>query len=144
MSDTNTTPKPIRIVIVDDHPWIRLGLSGLLDADGGFTICGEAEGSAQAVELINQILPDIAIVDISLKGGMDGIELTGALKRQNPQVAVLVLSMHAELRYATRALAAGAAGYMTKGEASAMLPGALRRIMKGETYLSPEVSGERS
>ena len=141
MSDT--APEPIRIFIVDDHPWIRMGLSEMLNAVGGFTVCGEAEAGAQALELINEIRPDIAIVDISLKGGMDGIELTGALKRQNPEVAVLVLSLHAELQYATRAFAAGAVGYLNKGEAPHLLAGALRSIMKGETYLSPAMSGAR-
>ena len=144
MSETAATPASIRIFIVDDHPLIRIGLAAMLKSAGDFTICGEAESGEQALQLINEIRLDIAIVDISLKGKMDGIELTGLLKRQNPEVAVLVLSMHAERQYATRALESGAMGYLSKGEAPNLLIGALRRIMAGETYLSPEMSRARS
>jgi DNA-binding NarL/FixJ family response regulator len=127
------------VVIIDDHPWVRLGLISLIEAQPGFRVCGEAESAQQALEFLKDSTPDVAIVDISLKGEVDGIELTRILKRDYPALPVLVLSMHAEPKYATRALAVGANGYMTKSEAPETLLDTLTRILEGEIYLSAKM-----
>ncbi|MDB6156093.1 MAG: bacterial regulatory s, luxR family protein [Chthoniobacteraceae bacterium] len=134
----------VRVVIVDDHPWVRLGLISLIGAQTGFLVCGEAETAQQAIELLATSRPDLAIVDISLKGDIDGIELTRTLKRDYPAMPILVLSMHAEPKYATRALEAGASGYMTKSEAPEALISTLLRILDGEIYLSAKMAESSS
>ncbi|MDB6172190.1 MAG: two component transcriptional regulator, LuxR family [Chthoniobacteraceae bacterium] len=134
----------VRVVIVDDHPWVRLGLISLIGAQAGFLVCGEAETAQQAIELLAVSKPDLAIVDISLKGDIDGIELTRTLKRDYPAMPILVLSMHAEPKYATRALEAGANGYMTKSEAPEALISTLFRILNGEIYLSAKMAESSS
>ncbi|MES2572057.1 MAG: response regulator transcription factor [Verrucomicrobiota bacterium] len=124
---------------MDDHPWVRLGLISLIEAQEDFVICGEAENAHQAFDVIAGSMPDLVIIDISLKGETDGIELTRALRRDYPMLPLLVLSMHAEPKYATRALAAGANGYMTKSEAPEALITILRRLLEGETYLNEKM-----
>lgn len=131
----------VRVLIVDDHPWVRLGISGLLAVAVGFVVCGEAESGEDALGLAEQIRPDIVIVDISLKGGMDGIALTGALKALESSPAILVLSMHAEPHFASLAFSAGADGYMNKSEVFGIV-GALHHIMRGETYVSPGMADD--
>ena len=134
-----TNPPPARIVIVDDHALIRTGLKALLHRAEDFTVCGEAESAAAALLVIADTHPDIALCDISLKGGVDGIELTKLALKKYPELRVLVLSMHSEPAYARRALAAGARGYVNKGEASALLLKALRTVAQGGTYLSDDL-----
>jgi len=124
---------------VDDHPGIRQGLRAMLELSGDYALCGEAESAAQALEIIDCERPDIAIVDISLKGPMHGLELTRQLKRDHPEVAVLVLSLHGEAEFAEGAIAAGASGYLSKSEAGEFLPDALRTILGGETFATPEM-----
>ena len=136
MSAPTPLPPTVRVLIVDDHPWVRLGISGLLAVAVGFVVCGEAETAEDALELAERIQPDIVIVDISLRGGMDGIALTGMLKNRLPSPAVLVLSMHAEPHFASLALSAGADGYLNKSEVFGIAE-VLRLIMRGETYVSP-------
>jgi DNA-binding NarL/FixJ family response regulator len=81
--------KPVRVVIVDDHPGIRQGLRAMLELCGDYALCGEAESAAQALDIIASEKPDVAIVDISLKGSMHGLELTRQLKSLHPEVSVL-------------------------------------------------------
>jgi DNA-binding NarL/FixJ family response regulator len=131
--------KLIRVVIVDDHPGIRQGLRAMLETAGEFELCGEAENAAQALDVIAAAAPDVAIVDISLKGAVHGLELTRQLKHLHPQLAVLVLSLHGEVEFAAGAIAAGAGGYLSKSEAGELLPEALHAILRGEAYASPEM-----
>jgi DNA-binding NarL/FixJ family response regulator len=128
-----------RVILVDDHNLVRSGLRALLDAMPGIRVIGEADGSAAALELVRRDPPDIVVSDISMKG-MDGIELTACLKREFPQVRVIVLSMHIEARYVEGALRAGAAAYLLKDAATLELEQALRAVLRGEAYLSPAVS----
>jgi DNA-binding NarL/FixJ family response regulator len=138
--------EPPRIVIIDDHPWVRLGLRSLLEGEGDFQVCGEAEDALQALAMVGELKPQIAIVDISLKGKIDGIELTGMIRECHPEVAVLVLSMHAEPKYAVRALAAGASAYISKSEAPEHLIETLYTILEArqqpqDTANTPLVPG---
>ena len=131
--------KPTRIVIVDDHAGIRESLRFLLEAEGNFELCGEAENAARALDVIAEKKPDVAIIDISLKGAVHGLELTRQLKHLHPKLTVLVLSLHAESQFAFGAIAAGAGGYLSKSEAGECLHEALETILSGKTYATPEM-----
>lgn len=131
--------KTIRILIVDDHPWIRMGLSSLIRFNKQLVLCGEADDAQSALQLIPAAKPDIAIVDISLKGDTDGIELTRTIRKLFPAITVLVLSMHVESEWAERALAAGARGYMIKSDAADELLDVVPRLIDGEIFLSEEI-----
>src|SRR2546426_9260386 len=104
--EISTDEKATRVLIVDDHPWVRMGLSSLIRFNKQLMLCGEAEDAASALQAIPAAMPDIVIADISLKGDTDGIELTRLIRKKFPDVIVLVLSMHIEADWAERALAA--------------------------------------
>jgi DNA-binding NarL/FixJ family response regulator len=125
-----------RILIIDDHPIFRTGIAQLINHQGEFFVCGEAETAPEALEAIVRLKPDLVILDITLKG-INGIELMKTIRSSAPQLPVLVLSMHEESLYAERALRAGARGYVTKQEASNQVLDAIRRVLTGELYVSP-------
>ena len=137
--EPSSKAKATRLVIVDDHAGIRASLRTLLESEGNFDLCGEAENAAKALDLIASEKPDIAIIDISLKGAIHGLELTRQLKHLHPDLAVLVLSLHAEAQFAFGAIAAGAGGYLSKSEAGEFLHEALTAILGGQTYVTPEM-----
>jgi DNA-binding NarL/FixJ family response regulator len=124
-----------RVVIVDDHPLFRERLSELINYELDMEVCGEAEDAQQAMELIRNTSPNLAIVDITLKGS-SGLELIKSIKTLPTGVPVLVLSMHDESLYAERALRSGASGYITKHESADNVLLAIRRVLAGEVYLS--------
>jgi DNA-binding NarL/FixJ family response regulator len=132
--------KPLKVVIIEDHPMFREHLAQLLVREMKVNICGEADNIRDALTLIEKEKPDIAIVDITLRGGSSGLELIKDLKTRDSQTAVLVLSMHDEELYAERALRAGARGYITKNEASTELLKAIRAVVDGEIYASQRVT----
>lgn len=117
----------------------REHLAQLIDRDLGFSVCGEADNISDALRLIHDLKPDVAIVDITLKGS-SGLELVKNIKAQGIELNVLVLSMHDEDLYAERALRAGAKGYITKNEASTEVVKAIRCVMNGEIYASHQVT----
>jgi len=127
------------VFLVDDHPLVRRGLGELLSTEEGIEVCGEAESVAEAMETFDPDGCDLAIVDLSL-GGPDGLELIKRLRQCWPEVPVLVYSMHDESIYAQRALAAGARGYLGKQEPPDCVLEAVRRVLSGEIYLSPEMA----
>jgi DNA-binding NarL/FixJ family response regulator len=126
---------PTRVVIVDDHPLLRKGVGQLINAEKDMMVVGEAEDAAKALTVIETARPDVALIDISL-GGASGIELLKNIKARFPRLQVLVLSMHDESVYAHRALRAGASGYIMKQEATEKVLTALRKVLRGEVYLS--------
>ena len=128
-TDNIAAKKTKRVFIVDDHPWVRLGLAWLLEHAEEFEVCGEAEDSEGAMERIAGSGPDVAIVDISLRGAVDGIELTRMLKREHPELPIVILSMHGESEYAAYALSAGASAYVEKTEAPEILALTLRNVL---------------
>ena len=141
---TNTLPgqseRPrARVLLVDDNPLVREHLTTLLEAEKDLAVCGEAEDGPTAFTLITQRKPDLVILDISLKRS-DGLELLKHLKALQPRPAVLVLTMHDEVRYAVRALEAGAAGYITKEEATANVLLAVRKVLAGQVYVSQRLA----
>lgn len=124
-----------RLLIVDDHPVMRQGLSQLLNLEKDFTVCGQAGSAPQGLTSARSLLPDLMIVDISLKGA-SGLDLVRDIHAFLPKMPVLVLSMHDETIYAERALRAGAKGYVMKQEAAENVITAIRRLLAGQMYLS--------
>ena len=128
-----------QIVIVDDHPLVREGLIGLLGAQSDFAVCGEASGAGEARQVVAAARPDVAIIDLALPDG-SGLDLIKEFKAKWPAMKLLVLSMHDESLFAERALRAGAVGYVSKQEASRTIVQAVRTILSGKLYLSPNMT----
>jgi DNA-binding NarL/FixJ family response regulator len=129
------------VLVVDDHPLLRQGLALLINQQQDMRVCGEAEEAHAAMIAISQLRPDIVILDISLNGP-DGLELLKNLRVTDPDLPVLILSMHDEAIYAERALRARANGYIMKQEATEKVLIAVRRILNGEVYLSDRMSNK--
>ena len=136
-----TGPRVFRLLIVDDHPIVRHGLAQLIGAEPEMEVCGEASNVAEALELFEAATPDVAIVDISLEDE-SGLRLIQAVKDRHPQVKILVSSIHDEATYASRALKAGAAGYIEKRESITKIIKALHHILGDEIYLSPKMANQ--
>jgi DNA-binding NarL/FixJ family response regulator len=128
-----------KIFIVDDHPIVRRGLSQMINQETDLTVCGEADSAQHALESLKKSQPDLMIVDISLQG-IDGIELIKIIKTRYENLPVLVVSMHDESLFAERALRVGARGYIMKQEAIEKMMEAIRRVLRGELYISEGVS----
>ena len=138
----NGSPRATRrIVIVDDHPILREGLAQLINQQNDLSICGQFEEAGAAFDSLGSLNPDLVLVDISLKGS-SGVELLKNIKSHYPKMLVLVLSMHDESLYAERVLRAGAAGYIMKQEASEKVLEAIRKVLRGEIYLSEKMSAK--
>jgi DNA-binding NarL/FixJ family response regulator len=131
--------KAAQVLIVDDHPVVREGLSALIAAQPDLAVCGQAAGCAEAVSLAETTRPDLIIVDISLKDG-NGIELIKRIRARDASVRFLVSSMHDESVYAERALRAGALGFLGKQESTQKIIDAIRRVLEGKIYLSERMS----
>jgi DNA-binding NarL/FixJ family response regulator len=133
------TEQKKRVVIVDDHPLFRDRLTQLINHELDMEVCGESETAEQAIQLIRRVTPDLAIVDITLKGS-SGLELIKGIRALSIGIPVLVLSMHEESLYAERALRAGATGYITKNQGAEEVLAAIRRVLTGEIYLSNKMT----
>jgi DNA-binding NarL/FixJ family response regulator len=128
-----------RIFIVDDHPIMRDGIAQLVNQQPDLEVCGEASSAPEALEALGRVAPDLMLVDISLTG-MDGIELIKIVRKRRPELPTLVLSMHAEALYAERSVRAGAKGYVMKHASPETLLEAMRRVLAGKVFLSPEMT----
>lgn len=127
-----------RILIVEDHPIFRLGMSELINEEDDLVVCGDADDVGNAWNAIRELKPDLVIVDITLKSS-DGIELVKEINRHCRGLPVLVLSMHDESLYAERALLAGARGYIMKQEAMEFVVKAIHHVLDGKVYASERV-----
>jgi len=127
------------VVLVDDHPVVRDGLSYLLGEQSDFRVLGEAANADEALRVIRETGPDLLILDLSLEG-QDAIPLIERLREERPALRILVLSMHDEELYAERLLALGIKGYVMKQEEPSEFLRALRKVAAGETYLSARLS----
>jgi len=128
-----------RILVVDDHPIVRQGLALMVNREPDLVVCGEAEDATAAMLVLASARADVLIVDISLNGP-DGLDLLKTIRTTHPTLPVLILSMHDESIYAERALRAGANGYIMKQEATEKVLVAVRRILKGEIYVSDRIA----
>jgi DNA-binding NarL/FixJ family response regulator len=128
-----------KILLVDDHPLVREWLATLINQQSDLQVCGEADSAPKALQMVGQVNPNVAIVDISMEGG-SGIELIKNIRVSHPDVMVIVLSMHDETLYAERALRAGARGYIMKREATKGVLQAIRCVLGGKLYLSDKMA----
>jgi DNA-binding NarL/FixJ family response regulator len=129
------------VLIVDDHPIVRQGLTELINCEKDIKVCGQAANVRQAMDFLRKNSPDVIIVDLSLENE-NGLELIKDVKISYPDVSVLVLSMHDESLYAERVLRAGAKGYVMKQQATENVIVAIRKILAGELFMSDEVAGK--
>jgi len=128
-----------KILIVDDHPFMREGLRGAINREPDLRVCGEAENAHQALLAVQKTAPDLVLVDITLPG-KSGLELVKDLKALHPRLCILAISMHDESLYAQRMLRAGASGYITKQQPPEELIRAIRQVFRNQIYVSKEVS----
>jgi len=131
-----------RVLIVDDHPIVRQGLKGLISQAPDLVVCGEAETIFDTLKAIEQLKPDVAVIDISLNKGESGVDLIKDIRIRHPNLPVLTLSMYDEAIYAERVLRAGGRGYVTKDEAAEHVLQAIRQVLKGQIFLSERMSAK--
>ena len=130
---------PIRVLLADDHNLFRQGLRRILEEQDGFEVVAEASTGLEAIDLVRQHRPDVAIMDIAMRE-LNGIEATAQITRHNPEIAVLILSMYSDERYVIRAVKAGARGYLLKDALEEGLIQAVVEIHAGNAYFSPEIA----
>lgn len=133
--------KPIRVLLADDHALVRAGLQALLDKTPDIQVVGQSGDGLQTLELVESTSPDVVLLDISMPG-LNGMEVLERLRLTHPQVRVIILTIHDDPAYAVGAVRAGANGYLPKKAAGEELAAAMRAVMQGDTYLSPEISKE--
>ncbi len=131
----------MKILLVEDHPVVRRGIAQLLNDEPDMEVCGEAESVDEAVACVGNSLPDIALVDLSLRNS-NGIDFIKTLKERHPGVTALVLSMHSEAAHVEKALRAGAKGYVTKDQADEVIIEAIRKVRAGGLYIQPGLGEE--
>jgi len=129
----------IKVLLVDDHDLVRLGVKRLLQDAKGIQVVGEASTGEEAIKLTKELLPDVVIMDLQMPG-IGGLEATRKMLRHNPMVRVLALTVCDDEPYPSRLLQAGAAGYITKGSNADEMLKAIRKLHAGERYLSPEIA----
>jgi DNA-binding NarL/FixJ family response regulator len=129
----------IRLILADDHTLVRAGIRSLLESLDGVEVVAESGDGRDALALIAQHRPDVALLDIGMPG-LSGLEVAKRVSQESPRTRIIILSMHADPTYVNQALRAGVAGYLLKGAAVSELPLALRAVTRGETYLTPKVS----
>jgi two-component system response regulator NreC len=130
---------PIRILIADDHGVLRAGLRSLLALEEDFRVVGEAANGEEVLVLSGYLRPDVVLMDISM-GEMDGIEATGRLAEQLPTARVLLLTVHQDPALLHEAIAAGAAGYISKRAVESELINAIRAVADGNLYVHPSMT----
>jgi DNA-binding NarL/FixJ family response regulator len=129
----------IRIMITDDHAIVRQGLARILEKKQGMKIVAECDNGIDALNWLRENDCDIALIDISMPG-INGVDLLKQLREEKPKLPVLVISIYPEDQYAVRLIKAGAAGYLTKGCAPAIVVEAVTQIASGKRYISPVVA----
>jgi DNA-binding NarL/FixJ family response regulator len=129
----------IRVLLADDHALMRAGLRALMREMEGVEVVGEAEDGAEALRLMGELRPDVALVDISMPH-LNGLEVTARAAKDHPRLRIVILSMHAFEEYVHRALVVGAAGYLLKDAEKGELEQALRTVARGQKWLSPAIS----
>ncbi len=129
----------IKILMVDDHALLRDGIRALLGLHEDIEIVGEASEGKEAIEKVRELLPEVVVMDIAMPG-MDGLEATRRIMKQNPKIKVLVLTQHDNKEYILSAIKAGAAGYVPKRALGSELVSAIRTVHKGDSFLYPSAA----
>lgn len=130
-----------RVLIVEDHTLLRVGLRALLAQDPDIEIVGEAGNGRDAIRLVTSLSPHLVLMDLTMPG-TNGIEAIAEIKRRSPQARVLVLTLHRADEYIHESLKAGADGYLLKDASHDELRVAIRSVLNGKTYLSPDISSK--
>ena len=130
---------PIRVLIADDHALVRAGIRALVERIDGVVVVGEAGKGSEALELVRQLGPDLLLLDITMPDG-NGFDVLDQLTKLYPEIRVIVLTVHEAGEYAIRAVREGAAGYLPKSAASTELEDAIRTVVSGKRYISPETA----
>jgi DNA-binding NarL/FixJ family response regulator len=131
--------KPVRILVVDDHPAVRDALAVLIAGEVDLEVSGEAADLTEAVQLAAATHPDVAIIDLALKSG-SGMDLIKRFRQNHHNTQIIVWSMHSDELYAERAIRAGARGYINKQQATRKIIEAIRHVLEGKLYLSPAMA----
>lgn len=134
-------PEAIRLVVADDHPVMREGLAALLEDEPDLKVVGQAGTGREAVNLVHQHRPDVALLDITMDD-MTSLEATRQFASELPTVRVMILTMHEEEAFFLEALQVGASGYILKGIRSDELFSAIRAVKEGGVYLPPKLAGK--
>ena len=129
----------IRILLAEDHALVRDGLKSLLTAEEDITVVGEADNGSDAVALARELMPDIVLMDIGMQG-LNGVDATREITECDLALKVVALSMHADVRYVSRMLQAGAKGYLLKDSAFDELVNGIRAVVADKLFLSPEIT----
>ncbi|MCO7222737.1 UvrY/SirA/GacA family response regulator transcription factor [Pleionea sp. CnH1-48] len=129
----------IKVLIVDDHDLVRTGITRLLSDVQGIEIIGEAASGEEAISLARDKVPNVVLMDANMPG-IGGLEATRRLLRYDPDVKVVVVSVHSEEPYPSRFMQAGAAGYLTKGADIEEMVIAIKQVARGKRYLTPEIA----
>ncbi len=132
-------PESIRVLLADDHTLLRQGLRRILESQPDLVVVAEAASGLEAVELARRHYPDVAVVDVAM-GELNGIDATAQILHCSPRTAVLILSMHRDERYVTRAVRAGARGYLLKDTVEEQLIRAIYALSEGKSFFSPAVA----
>jgi DNA-binding NarL/FixJ family response regulator len=128
-----------RILLADDHQLVRAGFRSLLKEIPSTQVVAEASDGREAIELVKKHRPDVVLMDVAMPH-LNGLEAVARIRKEFPDTKVMILSMHANEEYVVQALRAGASGYLIKDAAVGELGQAIRAVMKGETYFSPQIS----
>ena len=132
-------PKPISVLLVDDHAMFRAGIRALLEGEGHVEVVGEGASGDEAVDLVRELKPDVVIMDLSMPGS-NGLEATRRIAALELDTNVLVLTVHAEEEYLVPVVEAGASGYLTKTSADTDLLEAIRIVARGQVFLPPKAT----
>lgn len=130
------------VYVIDDHAAVRQNYGLLITREQDMVVCGEAASADEALVGVVECNPDLIVLDISLQGEIDGVELLKRLHADRPDLPILVVSGHDEVVYADRMLRLGARGYVMKGDALLFME-ALRQVAAGQTFVNPQVRGDR-
>src|SRR4051794_4193416 len=129
-----------RIIIADDHQIVRQGLRRLLESEESFSVIGEAANGRAAVHMAEELSPDVIVMDVTMPD-LNGIDAARQITTKHPEIKVIGLSMHADSRFASEMLRAGASGYLLKEDAFEELATAIRQVLSGTVYVSPRIAG---
>jgi DNA-binding NarL/FixJ family response regulator len=132
----------IRVAIVDDHDLVREGLRAILEKEHGFEIVGEAGDGHEALRLLREVRPDVVLMDISMPGGLGGLEVTEEIVSDLPQIRIIILTQYENREYIKRAIRIGAHGYLLKRSVGAQLVEAIKTVHSGQRYLHPQAASE--
>ena len=128
----------IKVLIVDDHPLLRQGLSTLLELEGGINVVGQASNGPEALRLAAELQPDVILLDINMPG-MNGIEVAKTVRKRHPEVAILVLTIHDNESYVNEMIRSGAKGYLLKDAEPSQVVQAIKQVYSGESVYPPDL-----